>query len=49
VTWWLALPYLAATVIVARMWSPLPVWVVDRVWPLAPAGQRPAAGDEIRG
>jgi fucose 4-O-acetylase-like acetyltransferase len=44
-TWWLALPYLAASLLLARVWSPVPRWVTDRVWPTAPTGPTPAAGD----
>jgi hypothetical protein len=44
-TWWLALPYLAASLLLAKVWSPLPVWVTERVWPAAAAGPAPATRD----
>jgi len=46
ITWWLVPPYLAASLLVAWVWSPLPTWVTDRVWPLAAASPHPAGGDD---
>jgi hypothetical protein len=31
--WWLALPYLGATMLLAWAWAPVPAWVADKLWP----------------
>jgi peptidoglycan/LPS O-acetylase OafA/YrhL len=46
-TWWLAPAYLTASLLLAWAWSPVPAWITERVWPLAPAGPRPAGRDNI--
>lgn len=32
-TWWITLPYLAATLVLAKVWAPLPAWFTKRFWP----------------
>ena len=48
-TYWLAPAYLASTLLLAWVWSPVPGWVTSRMWPLAPAVRHPVALDDAGG
>jgi peptidoglycan/LPS O-acetylase OafA/YrhL len=48
-TWWIAPGYIAASLLLAWAWSPVPTWVSNRLWPPASAVLRPAAGDDAGG